>query len=131
MFETANQICNTKYYCSYSLCIMIMIMNDYSMESIHMAMGQAEKMAVSSYFFSSSDLWPPFPNITSLDDIIMITGYNNTIVMEPAMERATVTFECPPQYILTGPNTTTCMENGNQRLGKWNAMIRFCWLYTS
>ena len=37
----------------------------------------------------------------------MITGY-----VEPAMEGATVTFECPPQYVLTGPNTTTCMRNG-------------------
>ena len=39
----------------------------------------------------------------------MITGYN---IMEPAMEGATVTYECPPQYFLTGPNTTTCMRNG-------------------
>ena len=31
--------------------------------------------------------------------------------MEPAMEGATVTFECPPQYFLTGPNATTCMRN--------------------
>ena len=37
----------------------------------------------------------------------MITGY-----VEPAMEGATVTFECPPQYVLTGPNITTCMGNG-------------------
>ena len=28
------------------------------------------------------------------------------------MEAATVTFECPPEYVLTGPNTTTCMRNG-------------------
>ena len=49
----------------------------------------------------------PLQNATSLDDILMITGY-----VEPAMEGATVTFECPPQYVLIGPNTTTCMENG-------------------
>ena len=28
------------------------------------------------------------------------------------MEGATITFECPPQYVLTGPNTTACMGNG-------------------
>ena len=49
----------------------------------------------------------PLQNATFLDDILMITGY-----VEPAMEGATVTFECPPQYVITGPNTTTCMGNG-------------------
>ena len=44
--------------------------------------------------------------------------------MEPAMEGATVTFECPPQYFLTGPNTTICVGNGEWEPdpGKWNAM---------
>ena len=37
----------------------------------------------------------------------MMIGYK-----DPAMEGATVIFYCPPQYILTGPNTTTCMGNG-------------------
>ena len=32
--------------------------------------------------------------------------------MDPAIEGTTVTFECPPEYILIGPNTTTCMGNG-------------------
>ena len=32
--------------------------------------------------------------------------------MELAMEGATVTFECPPQYVLTGPNTTKRVGNG-------------------
>ena len=36
--------------------------------------------------------------------------------MEPATEGATVTFECPLQYVLTGPNITTCMGNGS---GEW------------
>ena len=32
--------------------------------------------------------------------------------MAPALEGATVTFGCASQYILTGPNSTICMENG-------------------
>ena len=32
--------------------------------------------------------------------------------MEPAMEGAIVTFEYLPQYVLIGPNNTTCMGNG-------------------
>ena len=45
----------------------------------------------------------------------MIIGCNknNIIIVEPAMEGATLTFKYPPpQYVLTGPNTTTCMGNG-------------------
>ena len=31
----------------------------------------------------------------------------------PAMEGTTVTFQCQcPELVLTGPNTSTCMENG-------------------
>ena len=41
------------------------------------------------------------------DTSLRITGYHN-----PALEGATLTFSCPPGKILTGPNTTTCMENG-------------------
>ena len=47
----------------------------------------------------------PFTNNSS--DTIMMIGY-----MDPAMEGATVIFYCPPQYIVTGPSTTTCMGNG-------------------
>ena len=32
--------------------------------------------------------------------------------MDPAIEGATVTLVCPPQYALIGPDTTTCMGNG-------------------
>ena len=28
------------------------------------------------------------------------------------MEGAAIIFKCPPQYILIGPNATTCMGNG-------------------
>ena len=41
------------------------------------------------------------------NDSIIIIGY-----MEPAIEGATLTFDCPPQYVLAGPNTTRCMGNG-------------------
>ena len=30
----------------------------------------------------------------------------------PALEGGTLTFSCPPGKTLIGPNTTTCMENG-------------------
>ena len=32
--------------------------------------------------------------------------------MDPALKCAVLTFECPPRYVLSGPNTTTCMRNG-------------------
>ena len=30
----------------------------------------------------------------------------------PAVEGTSVTFSCPPGLVLTGPNTSTCMRNG-------------------
>ena len=51
----------------------------------------------------------------------------------PAMEGATVTFKCPPQYVLTDPNTKHMwgMENGNQTLGEveCNGKILLATLY--
>ena len=41
------------------------------------------------------------------NDSMTVIGY-----VEPAMEGATVAFKCPTQYVLIGPNTTTCMGNG-------------------
>ena len=32
---------------------------------------------------------------------------------ELAIEGVSVTFTCPPGLVLTGPNTTTCMRNGD------------------
>ena len=49
----------------------------------------------------------PFRDRTSGDLLILMIG-----CMDPAMEGATVTLVCPPQYALIGPNTTTCMGNG-------------------
>ena len=31
--------------------------------------------------------------------------------MDQAIEGTTITFGCSPEYILIGPNTTTCMGN--------------------
>ena len=39
--------------------------------------------------------------------IIQMIGY-----MDPATEGTTLTFDCPPEYVLVGPNTTTCIGNG-------------------
>ena len=50
-----------------------------------------------------------------LRDRVLHSGSGTIKVMDymaPALEGATVTFGCAPQYILMGPNTTTCMENG-------------------
>ena len=41
------------------------------------------------------------------DNSPRITGYH-----DPALEGATLTFSCPPGKILTGPNMTICMKNG-------------------
>ena len=50
----------------------------------------------------------PFRDKTAVDsDSIMIMGYT-----EPALEGTVLSFDCPPQYALSGPNTTTCMGNG-------------------
>jgi hypothetical protein len=38
---------------------------------------------------------------------VIIEGY-----MDPALEGAVLSFDCPPQQVLIGPNTTTCMGNG-------------------
>ena len=65
----------------------------------------------------------PFDN-----DSITIIGY-----VDPALEGATLAFECPPQYILIGPNTTTCMGDGEwepdpreiECKGMWNLLLKW------
>ena len=32
--------------------------------------------------------------------------------MEPVLEEAVLSFDCPPHYVLVGPNTTVCIGNG-------------------
>ena len=49
----------------------------------------------------------PFQDRASVDDSIMIIGY-----VEQALEGTVLSFDCPPQYALSGPNATTCMGNG-------------------
>ena len=41
------------------------------------------------------------------NDNIIVTDY-----VAPAVEGTIVTVECPPRYVLIGPNGTTCMGNG-------------------
>ena len=31
---------------------------------------------------------------------------------DPALEGTNVTFSCPPGFVVLGPTTSTCMENG-------------------
>ena len=38
-------------------------------------------------------------------------------IVDPAMKGTTLGFECPPGYVLIGPNTTTCTENGEWEPG--------------
>ena len=47
------------------------------------------------------------PQILSSDDSVRVTSYRN-----PTMEGTMIAFSCPPQLILTGSNTSTCMGNG-------------------
>jgi hypothetical protein len=50
----------------------------------------------------------PFQDKISVDnDAIVIEGY-----MDPALEGTVVSFDCSPQNVLIGPNTTMCMGNG-------------------
>jgi hypothetical protein len=50
----------------------------------------------------------PFQDRVSVDnDFAIIEGY-----MDPALEGTVLSFDCPPHYHLIGPNTATCMENG-------------------
>ena len=47
-----------------------------------------------------------YPNLQA-DSPIVVMGYS-----DPAREGTSITFSCSPGMILTGPNTTTCMDNG-------------------
>jgi hypothetical protein len=52
----------------------------------------------------------PFQDKISVDnayDSAIIEGY-----VDPALEGTVLSFDCPPQYVIIGPNTTTCMGNG-------------------
>ena len=46
------------------------------------------------------------------DNSVRIADYPEN----PTLEGATITFSCPPGKTLTGPNMTTCMENGEWEL---------------
>ena len=48
----------------------------------------------------------------NLDTLIQETGVIAEGYEDPAMEGRNVIFSCPPGLVLTGPSTTTCMENG-------------------
>ena len=50
----------------------------------------------------------PFQDRTSSDnDSIIVIGCT-----DPAMQGTTLSFVCPSYYVLVGPNTTTCIGNG-------------------
>ena len=53
----------------------------------------------------------PFQDKISVDEYITINGY-----MDPALEGAVLTFVCPLEHTLVGPNSTTCMGNGEWEL---------------
>ena len=42
-----------------------------------------------------------------LTDHVRVFGF-----IEPAVIESSVDFSCPPRMILSGPNTSTCMGNG-------------------
>lgn len=47
-----------------------------------------------------------YPLLRDSDNVI-VTDY-----VTPAVEGTSVTFECPPRYVLIGPNGTICTTNG-------------------
>ena len=47
--------------------------------------------------------------MNQIDESNMISIHGN---LYPAVEGTNVTFSCPPGLVLTGPNTSTCMRNG-------------------
>ena len=49
----------------------------------------------------------PLDAVLTIEDFIIVMGYN-----DPSLEGTAVTFSCSPGLVLTGPNTTTCMDNG-------------------
>ena len=52
----------------------------------------------------------PFRDRASVYNDSMMIGIIGYI--DPAAEGATLSFVCPPQYVLNGSNTATCMGNG-------------------
>jgi hypothetical protein len=69
-------------------------------------LGQCDHRNILTYSLDTPTCRYPFSG-TANGSMIFIIGY-----MDPATEGATVTFDCPHEHILTGPNTTTCMGNG-------------------
>ena len=43
--------------------------------------------------------------------------------MDPASEGTVLFFDCPPQHVLIGPNTTTCMGNGEWEPTLYDTLI--------
>ena len=39
---------------------------------------------------------------------------------DPAIQGTNITFTCPPGLVLTGPDTSTCMGNGEWEPDLWN-----------
>ena len=48
----------------------------------------------------------------NLDTLFQETGVIAEGYEDPPPEGQNVSFSCPPEMVLTGPNTTTCMEDG-------------------
>ena len=50
-------------------------------------------------------------NPEDANNSVSITGYNE----QAAVIGTTIFYSCPPSFVLIGPNSSICMENG-----KWN-----------
>ena len=60
-----------------------------------------------SYKFISVHCGNPFDQTYHDNSSIKVIGYT-----DPAVGGTTITLSCLPGLILTGPHTSTCMENG-------------------
>ena len=47
-----------------------------------------------------------------MDPMLTFIVYNKSDSGLEMIEGVNITFSCPPGHVLTGPKSTTCMENG-------------------
>ena len=62
-----------------------------------------------------------------LDTLTLATGVIVNGYKAPSLEGLNLSFSCPPGQELNGPNTTTCMENGEWELDPTNLKCEGIW----
>ena len=59
------------------------------------------------------------PSSLQVNHSVFITGY-----MDPVLPGRSVQFSCPPTLAMSGPNSSTCLENGQWEPdpGRWSVV---------